>query len=190
MDCDGCDSWRTECEGGLAVEFLGVEFARDVEYVTVEYPTTQENVLLGYVKHLAVVPYAIVFNTGLHDTTLSDETHDYYSDAIKWYANLVRQTVRSTQTQVYWLSTSSVNANRQPLKWRSITFNSLIERMNAAASVAVHAHGFAEMDQYALSLLRVYSPHHTRAAALARSTPGWPLERRHGARSRPARLRG
>jgi hypothetical protein len=161
MDCGG-NSIRWTCAGasGLALEYLAIEFARDVEYVTAAYPTTQESVITGYLKPMDPSPEAIVFNTGLHDTNVHAEGGPHerlriYKSNIEWYAGLIADaTAHAMTTQVIWLTTTAVNAEKQPRGWRNITFNELIRRQNEEASVVMRH--FVEVDQFAISMLPAF----------------------------------
>lgn len=82
-DCGGCNAALARCDGDHAdvwseLEFIAVEFAKDVSIQTDRFPTTQENVA-WYLKQLpSPEENFVVVNTGLHDTALRDSRPEAY----------------------------------------------------------------------------------------------------------------
>ena len=78
LENHGCTDMRSagstsfQCEK-VAIEFLAVEFTRDVEVQAGPYATTQE-ALAHYLRNLSSpAPAAVVINTGIHDVALVDK---------------------------------------------------------------------------------------------------------------------
>jgi hypothetical protein len=81
--------------------YLSVEFARDVELQTLEYNTTQENLLSSYIgKHwntpleqqITEFGYPIcVVGTGHHDVAIPKITKDIYLQNVQWYVQILSQ---------------------------------------------------------------------------------------------------
>jgi hypothetical protein len=98
-------NWHALMYGG----FLGVEFARDVELQTDQYPTTQENIAfyLDQVwNHPSLLqiwekPLCIV-NTGHHDAAIPGLTTAAFVQNVKWYMHLLS----SVCQQFVWIATT------------------------------------------------------------------------------------
>ena len=155
MDCSGCESRSWACDS-TTIEFLGVEFAKDVEYQTGLYNFTQENVIKGYLAKKAP-PFVVIFNTGLHDMGAGSpdkiHLHDTYGDNLEWLVEMLHETLSKKGTRLVWLSTSAVREDKQPEGWRNITNNQKVEHMNAEASRIMQKWNIAEVDQYAVTRL-------------------------------------
>ena len=117
-DCDGCDSHvlsctiasydiLQRCENSDSIEsyfgpsysgYLSVEFARDVELQTLEYKTTQENLVSNYIGNQWNKPVErilefgrpiCVVSTGHHDVAIPNITLDVYLQNVQWYLELL-----------------------------------------------------------------------------------------------------
>ena len=139
------------------IEFLGVEFAKDIEYQTRLYNFTQENVVKGYLAKKKASPFVVIFNTGLHDMGVNSpdniHLHDTYGDNLEWLAAMLHENLSSKGTKIVWLSTSAVRENKQPRRWRNITNNKRVEHMNDEASRIMQKWNITEVDQYAITRL-------------------------------------
>jgi len=60
-----CVSQEYVCGGGIRLIFVPVEHPWDFRISSAEYPSTQQAVITGYLKHLQ--PDAVLFNTGLRN---------------------------------------------------------------------------------------------------------------------------
>ena len=79
-DCNICEAKLFECKDGLhsmKVEYIAVEFSRDVSLQSSLYRTTQENV--GHYLSKQNVSH-VIFNAGLHDTGLQDNSIKSYRE--------------------------------------------------------------------------------------------------------------
>lgn len=107
---DAKSSARTfsAAETGMEMEFLGVEFARDVEMPSLTTKTTQETVML-YLDKTTKRDVCVV-NTGLHDEQIRDKTDSDHVSDVRWYLNMLQHHCK----QLVWLTTNYVleNADR------------------------------------------------------------------------------
>jgi hypothetical protein len=78
--------------------YMSIEFARDVELQSIDYPTTQENMLLNYIakKWNSPIDMVVEFgfpicivSTGLHDVSIPGITEEAYKQNVKWYVELL-----------------------------------------------------------------------------------------------------
>ena len=164
-DCGACGPRIWECADGAMVEFVGIEFAKDVEYQSDVYNTTQENIINHYLRKQA--PYQIVFNTGLHDMGVDMRGVDVgsperlkkfglvdsYGENLLWYGRLLKKTLEPHGTFFVWLSTTSIRADLQPEVYKETTNNAKSELLNIAASKVMHTLGIPVIDLYAISRL-------------------------------------
>lgn len=137
----------------MTVEFLGIEFAQDVEYPSRFGPTTQDSIIQGYLKGRKSLPYALVFNTGLHDLAIhADETAFVYYE--RTLARLTRLIQGHLQTShLLYITTSGVNPARQPEDWRNLTSNARIRIINRAARLAMQKARIPVLDVFEFSQL-------------------------------------
>ena len=92
---DSVSSYTGPSYGG----FFSVEFARDVELQTVEYSTTQENLISKYIADQwntvdLVLEFGrpiCVVSTGHHDVIVPNVTLDVYLYNVNWYLELLLQ---------------------------------------------------------------------------------------------------
>lgn len=140
MDCSGCHPKKWYCGvANLTVELIGMEFARDVEYPTAFGDTTQESIIRGYMarEYSNVAPYAVVFNTGMHDLAISPTkttpASEIYEANIDWLTSLLFDSFQTRGTKLLWTSTSEIVPETQNPKYRSITANNKITQYNQAA---------------------------------------------------------
>lgn len=150
--CNGCDPAVYECPAGrrpsegLAWSYLGVEFARDIEYPSAgpgfRARTTQESVAVyldHHPKELCVV------NAGLHDMTIGRHAagpdpcnktlvRHMYNHSTASHVENVRQYVALLQKgcrRTVWLTTSAIEVpegDRWPQRnWRAATWNGHVE---------------------------------------------------------------
>ena len=141
---------------GATLEFLAVEFARDVEYPTSFGKYTQESVISGYLHHnLSSSVHSVVFNTGVHDLVIpfSDEAASVrsYTSNIRWLVSLLADALKPGRSKLVWVNTSRVVAKNQPSTWRNLTSNRRISQFNAAADEVMHTIGIPVLDVHGLS---------------------------------------
>jgi hypothetical protein len=158
QDCSGCFSFEYACpRGDITVEFIGFEFAKDVEYPTALSDFTQESVLRGYFAKMAEPPYAFVFNSGLHDLSMPVAPGPLsiaaYEANLAWLAALVKETLGVRGTKLLWVSTSAVYSAAQPPGWRNITSNTRVREFNAVATRIMQRLGIPELDVYGVTSL-------------------------------------
>ena len=159
-DCMSCKTYLQQCPKSAEIEYLQVDFAKDVEYQTEEYEFTQENIFLGYLKKMKLPPSYIIFNTGLHDTGISLKMkHDtldlWYSVNLEWYVKLLIDSVTAVdgvrKSNLIWLSTTSVRSEKQPESWRNITSNDRIMRFNEYALKIMKKYKIKVLDLYPIT---------------------------------------
>jgi len=121
-DCSGCMGFLYESQY-MDIQYIPVEFARDVELQSSDTRTTQETVV-KYLK--ATSRETILFvNTGLHDCAILDCNFTVYEHNLKWYMQLL---VDIKHITVVWIQTNAVQGMLAfPQK------NDRIERMNQIA---------------------------------------------------------
>jgi hypothetical protein len=158
QDCKGCNSFLYECPPArVTLEFVGLDFARDVEYPTRFGGTTQESIVRGHLAALAEPPYAFVFNSGLHDLSIRPPPGraevDVYEANIRWLAALLNETLAARGTRLLWVATSAVRSDRQPTQWRNVTSSSRVERFNAAAARVMREFRIPVLDVYGVTTL-------------------------------------
>ena len=84
-DCMSCKTYLQQCPKSAEIEYLQVDFAKDVEYQTEEYEFTQENVFLGYLKKMKVPPsYPLYSTAGYPDNFDNLPYHDEPSTPRNW----------------------------------------------------------------------------------------------------------
>jgi hypothetical protein len=113
----------------MKIEYIAVEFARDVSLQSSLYRTTQENV--GHYLSKQNVSH-VIFNTGLHDTALEDPSGKSYRKNLIWYSGVLRRFM--PLASFLWVDTVAVVSARQPAIWRNVTTNELISDYNRIAS--------------------------------------------------------
>ena len=129
-DCSGCNSYRLGLNQTL--EYLAVEFARDVEMQTSMTKTTQETTAL-YLSRLGDYGTACVVNSGVHDLAIQPKIgmHVYVAN-VKEYLTLLQPVCDA----LIWLGTSSCLENpRHPqrnvdiVQWNHGVYNMLAREM-------------------------------------------------------------
>jgi hypothetical protein len=158
QDCNGCAAWLAECpRANVSVEFVGLEFARDVCYPTAYGGTTQESVVRGHLAALAEPPYAVVVSSGLHDLAVPPvpgvAPAAVYEGNVRWLAALLNGSLTARGTRLLWVATAAVRSARQPPQWRNITSSARVREFNAAAARAVAAVGIPLLDVFPVSTL-------------------------------------
>lgn len=148
-DCQGCNAGLHDCslENGKAqVEFISVEFARDVSIQGPNYSTTQENVIMEYFQQNP--PDYVAFNTGLHDTALNASSPPTYQENLEWYVSLF--STLSQKPKLVFVATTPVSREKQPPEWRGITEDPKIYEYNKRALAVMQRHGAAFIDPWPL----------------------------------------
>ena len=149
-DCHGCDAGLHECNitGNItaAVEYISLEFARDVSIQGPKYNTTQENVIKEYLQRNP--PHYVAFNTGLHDTALNDSSPSTYEENLEWYVSLF--SALSPKPKLVFVATTPVNREKQPPEWRATTGDPKIYEYNKRAVEVMQRHGASFIDPWPL----------------------------------------
>ena len=154
-DCAGCDAMLFKCRDGsheMMIEYIAIEFARDVSLQSSLYKTTQENV--GYYLSKHNVSH-IVYNTGLHDTSLEDASSQSYRDNLVWYNDVLRKFMPFAS--YLWVDTVAVVKEMQPERWRNVTMNELIADYNRIASRISDQFGYQRISPFGLLQLPYFS---------------------------------
>ena len=99
-DCSGCDPYEAKCPR-FGIEYLPVEFAKDMELQSNFSLFTQENIRL-YLSRRPRNDVAFV-NSGLHDQNITGLTSQQYVQNVQDYLSLLVDNVRV----LIWLSTSA-----------------------------------------------------------------------------------
>ena len=103
-DCSGCASAKKAALFNRSLEFLSVEFARDVEVPTAHTKTTQETVALYLDQEVSsATDHVCVVNTGLHGMTVFNDTSKYVENN-RWY---IDQLLGSKCGSLVWISISA-----------------------------------------------------------------------------------
>lgn len=144
--------------GNLEVHYIGIEFAKDVIYVTRRFNTTQESVISGYLPQISSLISVCIFNTGLHDLALGAKVRDkssivesgrIYRENMIFYTSLLLQIFDSSK--LCWLSTTSVRENAIPRKYEMVTNNRNIKYFNKLASEIMAEKNIKTVDAFSLS---------------------------------------
>lgn len=114
-DCSNCESRFLECTGSQSClvphgGFVHMEYARDVEWQTADYMTTQENTA-GLLQHPGSELYnntVCVMAAGLHDMDVPFTNVGKYIQNVEWYLSLYLKTVCH---RVVWLSNATPLTN-------------------------------------------------------------------------------
>lgn len=114
-DCSNCDSRFVECTGTTQCQvphggFVHMEYARDVEWQTMDYTTTQENTA-KLLQHNGSEVYdntVCVMAAGLHDMDVPFTNIERYIQNVEWYLSLYLDTICQ---QVVWLSNTAPMTN-------------------------------------------------------------------------------
>jgi hypothetical protein len=88
-DCLGCMRGAYG-NAQWTIEYLSMEYARDVEVQTAQFRTTQENVV-QYLKRDGRVITDIVFNHGIHDMGVNFTSAEKYVRNVRWLVDLYRR---------------------------------------------------------------------------------------------------
>ncbi|CAG2193881.1 unnamed protein product [Mytilus edulis] len=103
-DCSGCSSALFDC-GEIKIEYITVEYARDVEIQSTIGNTTQEAVSLYLNSNL---PNVCVVNSGIHDMVLPALTDQHYVKNVHFYVQHLVQTCQN----VIWICTTAVRGDK------------------------------------------------------------------------------
>ena len=174
QDCKGCEPVAWNCslfEKPLNVEFLGIEFAADVEYVANEYNSTQESVVLGYLKKQVRDNDYVVFNTGIHDTVNVGKYPMIYEQQLSFYTKLLSSVYH--RENILWVTSTYPKRKLQPSEWVNITSTSAIRRLNDASRRVMAVHGVDVLDVGFLSTLPKVQELYTDGVHLGSSEGKW-----------------
>lgn len=144
-DCGGCDAAFFHC-GDLRVDFIAVEWARDVELQTLKYTTTQQVVA---VEHFSTdPPDMVVFNTGVHDIELFPQHGTkFYERNLRWYTQLL---LAGNMTVVF-VNIASIADDLVPEPYRHTTSNALIQQANEVSKQIMQELSLPYLDVYKIS---------------------------------------
>jgi len=159
QDCFGCWSSTWNCQNNtLNLEYIGIEFALDVEYPTLEYDTTQESIIHNYLKHQNSVRY-IYFNTGLHDAGIDNKAkvsnnHLLYRKNLEFTLQLLLDIFGPES--VVWLTSTAIVSEKQPRKWRKVTSNKKVRLFNRISVDITKSMGVKSIDLFKISQQKRY----------------------------------
>lgn len=133
MDCTNC--WNVKMESGenndLSVEYLVMEYARDVSIPSRVTKTTQETALF-YMSHNP--PSVCIAHAGLHDAAIPQITQELYLHNVDKYLGLLQRTC----DYVIWISLHAVvesddvtQSNCKLQQWKN-AFMGLVDMRNYA----------------------------------------------------------
>lgn len=154
-DCNICEAKLFECKDGLhrmKVEYIAVEFARDVSLQSSLYRTTQENV--GHYLSKQNVSH-VIFNAGLHDSGLEDASGKSYRENLIWYSGVLRSFM--PLASFLWVDTVPVVSTRQPNIWRNVTANWLLSEYNRIALRVTDQFGYQRISPFGILQLPYFS---------------------------------
>lgn len=159
QDCSGCEPvlWNCTIFGrALELEYIGIEFAADVEYQTDLYDTTQKNIILGYLQKRVETHtnWFVVFNTGIHDTTNIQGRVDVFEKQLASYADLLLSVF--SRQKLLWLTSTLPRGILQPPEWRNITSNIAIHNLNQVSRSVMNVKGIEIADIGPLSSLQYF----------------------------------
>ena len=160
-DCSSCTAWRNG-EAAPSVDYLPVEFARDVEIQTDATSTTQEAVgqyLARRGREICIV------SAGVHDLAIPNVTKDTFFRNVAFYT---RQLKRGC-AKIVWVTMSSVRGDAQRpqkndiiLKWNDGLIRGDFPDIAAILSVYGMSTTFSHLDnvhlspQYYLALAKAF----------------------------------
>ena len=116
----------TDIQQWMYASYAGLEFTRDVEIQTDQYPTSQENIA-HYLDENFNTPSILntwekptcVINSGHHDVMIKGMTQDLYVENARWYLHVMEPVCHN----IVWLSTNAPRSNdyaqkiTQTLEW-------------------------------------------------------------------------
>lgn len=144
-DCSGCDAAFVHC-GALRVDFIAVEWARDVELQTLHYNTTQEVVATEHFRKDP--PDMVIFNTGAHDIDFFQEHGSkFYETHLRWYTELLL----ARNVPVLFLNSASIADNLIPEQYRHVTSDEFIQQANHIARQIMQEMRVPYLDAYKIS---------------------------------------
>lgn len=155
QDCAGCGSKYWTCHNNtIVLEYIGIEFAIDVEYPTEEYDTTQESIIQSYLKKYQSRIKYLYFNTGLHDAGIDAKmklrrSHLSYRKNLNFTLRLLLNIL--DPNRLVWMTSTSVLPQSQPKKWRKITNNKKIGQFNQISVQTARELGISSIDLFKLS---------------------------------------
>ena len=113
-DCDGCSAWKGHVPmTNASIEYVNVEFAKDVEFVSKDFSFSQETVM-QYLKLARSNPDLILVNAGLHDMNYVWKTKrvSVYTENVRWYLSLLFKSFPNSK--IVWITTNSVKDSETP----------------------------------------------------------------------------
>ena len=109
-DCSGCNSFvvipKRKEESFFLMDYIAVEFARDVEMQSINGNTTQET-LSKYLKQQGKLYSLCVMNSGFHDQKIKELNTDGYVLNVKEYLELILPVC----LHIIWIETTAPEGN-------------------------------------------------------------------------------
>lgn len=156
MDCSGCASIRFHCNSTDELEFIGIEFAKDLEVQTALYETTQENIFHSYLQHRQLD--FIFINTGLHDLAVCS-TPDAFEQSLSFYMSVVAG--RFPKSRLFWLSNTKLADGLTPGRFKNFTNADNAKLYNAISHRQSMVHGFKYVDLFRATSYPYFQRLHT-----------------------------
>ncbi len=144
-DCSSCDAAFYKCSE-LRIDFITVEWARDVELQTSRFNTTQEVVTKEHFEKDP--PDLVIFNTGVHDLRLVPQ-HEWvpYKTNLRWYAELLL----SRNCHLYFVTSAHIQDAMVPSLYNLHTSNQNIQQANRIAMTIMADLLIPYLDAYQMS---------------------------------------
>lgn len=107
-DCGGCESHFLDCGTSNACNipsggFVHMEFARDVEWQTELFPTTQENTAHLLLKNQQALCF---MGAGFHDMIIPNHTLEKFVMNVQWYLRLFLEETQACR-HVVWITNNA-----------------------------------------------------------------------------------
>ena len=170
QDCSGCAPRRWNCNH-IDIEYLGIEFAEDVEYPTLNHPSTQSSIIIGYLKKIARAGDFVVFNTGIHDTVSTGKDSALYGKQLEGYLDMLLQVY--SNAYICWVTSTYPRGVLQPPEWRAITSTEAVARFNVESRRIVTKKKIKVLDVAMLSTLPCFQALYVDAVHVGNESQPW-----------------
>jgi len=170
QDCSGCGPQRWNCSD-IDVEFIGIDFAADVEYPTLNHSLTQGSIILGYLKKNAKVSDFVVFSTGAHDSATTGEVPAIFAKQLENYADMLLEVY--ARSRIVWLTNTYPKDSLLKRRWRSITSSLVLSKLNEVSKDVMVKRGIQILDVALLSKFHHFYALHKDAIHVGKEMQPW-----------------
>ena len=170
QDCYGCVPQKWNCSD-IDVEFIGIEFAADVEYPTCNHSLTQESIILEYLRKNAHVDDFAIFNTGAHDSATTGIAPSIFGQQLENYVDMLLEVYASSR--VNWLTNTYPKDRLLKKRWRNITSSLVLSVLNAESRNIMVKRGIQMLDVALLSRFHIFDSLHKDAIHVGHETQPW-----------------